>query len=76
MARFFSPFPQSPDLLRGPPSLLSNGHRGVKRPGVCEAYHSTPPSAEVKNGGAISPFPVPRDTENKNLHILMEVIYG
>jgi hypothetical protein len=29
---------------------------GVKRPGS-EADHSPPSSAEVKNGGAISPFP-------------------
>jgi hypothetical protein len=26
--RFFSP-PQRPDRLRGPPSLLSNGYRGI-----------------------------------------------
>jgi hypothetical protein len=29
---------------------------GVKRPG-CEAAHSSPSSTEIKNGGAIPPFP-------------------
>jgi hypothetical protein len=40
-----------PNLLWGPPSLLSNGYRGlspgVKRPGR-ESDHSPPTSAEVK----------------------------
>jgi hypothetical protein len=41
--------------------LLSNGHRaslmGVIQPGR-EADHSSPSSAEVKNGGAILLFPI------------------
>jgi hypothetical protein len=48
---------QRPD----PPSLIYSGYRelfpeGVKRPGS-EADHSPPSSAEIKNGGAISPLP-------------------
>jgi hypothetical protein len=43
-----------------PPSLLQNGRSSVS-PGVSrqgrEADHSTPSNAEVKNGGAIPPFP-------------------
>jgi len=35
------------EQLWGSPSLLSNGYRGVKRPG-CEAHHSPPSSAKVK----------------------------
>jgi hypothetical protein len=35
------------DRLRGPPNLLSNRYRGVKRPGR-EAEHSPTASAEVK----------------------------
>jgi hypothetical protein len=48
-----------PDRFWGPPSYLSNGYQGsiagVKRLGH-EADHSPPSSAEVKNGGAISPI--------------------
>jgi hypothetical protein len=51
---FFST-PQRPDPLWGPPSLLSNGYRGVKQQGR-EADHSPPSSAEVKNGGVIPPL--------------------
>jgi hypothetical protein len=36
--------------------LLSNEYEALKRP-VREADHSLPSSAEVKNGGAIPPFP-------------------
>jgi hypothetical protein len=45
-ARSFSS-PRCPDRLWGPPSLLSNGYRGVKRQGR-EADHSPTTSAEVK----------------------------
>jgi hypothetical protein len=45
-------FPCHPDRLRGPPSLLSNGHRGTLSPGVKrpwrDADHSPPTSAKVK----------------------------
>jgi hypothetical protein len=52
---------QSPDHIRGPPSLLPNGCRGVhylevKRP-ECEADQWQPSTAEVKNNGAIPPLP-------------------
>jgi hypothetical protein len=39
--------PQHPDWLWDPPSLLSNGYEGVKRPG-CKGDHSPPTSAKVK----------------------------
>jgi hypothetical protein len=49
--RIFSS-PRCPDRLWGPPNLLSNGYRGALSPGVkrpgCEADHSLPTSAEVK----------------------------
>jgi hypothetical protein len=45
-SRIFSS-PNRPDRLWGPPNLLSNGYRGVTRPGR-EANHSPPASAEVK----------------------------
>jgi hypothetical protein len=45
-SRIFS-FPRRPDRLWGSPNLLSNGYRGLKRPGR-EADHSHPASAEVK----------------------------
>jgi hypothetical protein len=59
-AKFFSA-PQRPDRLWGASILLSNGYRGeispeVKRPGR-EADHLLPSTAEVKDGGAIPPFP-------------------
>jgi hypothetical protein len=48
--KFFST-PPHPDQIWGPPSLLSNSYQDVslrvKRPG-CEADHSLPSSAEVK----------------------------
>jgi hypothetical protein len=58
--RFFSS-PQRPYRLWVPPSLLSNGYRGIfpreeKRQGP-EADHSPTSSAEVKNCGAIHPLP-------------------
>jgi hypothetical protein len=58
-SRFFSS-PQLPDGLWGPPSLLANGHRGEFTEGKrlrSEADDSSPPSAEIKNGGAIPPLP-------------------
>ena len=46
--------PKCPDCLWNPPSLLFNGYRGFSWrenwPG-CEADHSTPSGAQVKNGG-------------------------
>jgi hypothetical protein len=53
--------PQRADRFSGPPSLLSNRFRKaftprVKRPGH-EDDHSTPSSAEVKDGRAIPPLP-------------------
>jgi hypothetical protein len=54
---FFSS--RHPDQLWGPSSLLASGYWGLSlgvKPG-CEADHSPPSSAEVKNGGAISSFP-------------------
>jgi hypothetical protein len=39
--------PRRPDRFWGPPSLQSNGYRGVKRLGG-EADHSPPTSAEAK----------------------------
>jgi hypothetical protein len=57
--RFF-PSPQRSDRLWGSHSLISHGYRdsfvGVKR-SRREAEHSLSSSAEVKNSGAISPFP-------------------
>jgi hypothetical protein len=50
-AGFFSS-PQSPNRLWSSPS-----HPGVKWPGH-EADHSSPSSAEVKNGGAVPPLPI------------------
>jgi hypothetical protein len=40
--------------------------QGVKRPG-CEADHSPPSSAEVKNGGAIPPLPHMSSWDNVKL---------
>jgi hypothetical protein len=58
-ARFFSS-PQRAKGLWGPPSLLFHGYviipPRIKRE-ECEADYSPPSSAEVKNGGAIPPFP-------------------
>jgi hypothetical protein len=45
-ARIFSS-PCRPGRFWGPPSLLTNGHRGVKRP-RSEADHSPPTSAEIR----------------------------
>jgi hypothetical protein len=45
-SRIFSS-PRRRDRLWGPPNLLFNGYRGVKRPGR-EAGRSPPASAEVK----------------------------
>jgi hypothetical protein len=59
--RFLSA-PQHQNQPWGPPSLLSTGYgggalsTGVKQTGH-EADHSTPSSAEFKNGGAIFPLP-------------------
>jgi hypothetical protein len=52
---------QLPGRLWGQPSVVASGYRGaisrwVKRPGR-DADHSHPSSAEVRNGGAISPHP-------------------
>jgi hypothetical protein len=57
---FFSS-PPPPDLLWGPPILLSNGHQGglslgVKRPGR-EADHSPPTSAKVQNAWSYTSTP-------------------
>jgi hypothetical protein len=48
--------PQRPHRLWDPSSHLSNGYGGNFSRG--EANHSPPSSAEVKNGGAISPLPL------------------
>jgi hypothetical protein len=57
--RFFSN-PQCPDWIWGPPSLQHNRYKGLFPCGVkwpeCEADHSHPSSAKVKNGGAIPPL--------------------
>jgi hypothetical protein len=51
-SRIFSSARRPDRRLCGPPSLLSNGYRGLFPPGVtrqgCEADHSPPISAEVK----------------------------
>jgi hypothetical protein len=39
------------DRLWGPPSLSSDGYRGLK------LTNSSPSSGELKNGGAIPPLP-------------------
>jgi hypothetical protein len=53
--------PQRPYRLRGPSSLLFNGYWGAVSPGVKRpgrgADHSSPSSAEVKNGVAMPPLP-------------------
>jgi hypothetical protein len=58
-ARLFS-YPQRPDRLWGPPTVLSNMYQGsvlgLKRPGR-DADHSPPSIAEAKNGRAIPPVP-------------------
>jgi hypothetical protein len=51
---FLCPTASRPDL--GPTQTPVQWAPGVKRPGR-EANHSSPTSAEVKNGGAIPPFP-------------------
>jgi hypothetical protein len=60
MVRFFSSL-QHPDWLWGPPSIPSNGYWGnfpqVKVAG-CQPDHSTLPSTEAENGGAISSVPI------------------
>jgi hypothetical protein len=59
-ARFLSATQRS-DRLRGQPTLVYSGYRGlfpvVKRP-VFEADHSPLSSAEVKSRGAITPLPL------------------
>jgi hypothetical protein len=53
----FVPIPQRWDRLWGPPSLITNGYRGLF-PLKREADHSPPPGADVKNGGAILHCPI------------------
>jgi hypothetical protein len=65
-----------PDRLSGPHSLLSNGHLGRlpsgTRPGR-EVDYSLPPSAEVKNGGAVPPL---HHTSSRHvLHWIQEQLY-
>jgi hypothetical protein len=52
---------QRPDRLRGPPSLISNGYKGVLSSGVKrqgrEADHSPSTSAEIKKCGSRYPSP-------------------
>jgi hypothetical protein len=57
--RFFCS-PQSQERLCGPPNRLSNGNTGSSSEGKAaggEIDHSLSYSAEVKNGGAVPPFP-------------------
>jgi hypothetical protein len=56
--------PRLPDRFWGPPSLLSNGYRGVKRPGR-EADHSPPTSVEVKEM-CVSIHPLPHMSSWRN----------
>jgi hypothetical protein len=48
---------QHPDWFRGPPSSLYSCLFPGSKVAGCQADHSPPSSAEVKNGGAIPPLP-------------------
>jgi hypothetical protein len=65
-------FPQRPDRLRDPPSLLSQWVPGAISPWVKllghEADHSPPSSAEVKNGGAVPQLPHMSSWQNCLIH--------